>query len=184
MKRPAAAEDTLRRVEQWRSDCPDITLRSTFIVGFPGETESDFELLLAFLREARLDRVGCFAYSPVDGATANALPGHVDEAVKEERRARLMTLQAEISEAKLLAKRGRRLTVLIDELDGEYAIARSAGDAPEIDGRVYVERDASMAAGEFCEVLVTDSDEHDLWASRSDGGKTAGRGRAGKAARA
>lgn len=170
MKRPAAAEDTLRRIERWRQTCPDLAIRSTFIVGFPGETEGDFQLLLQFLEEARLDRVGCFTYSPVEGAAANALPDPVPEEVKEERRQRLMLVQEDISAQRLAARVGRRLRVLVDEVDGEGAVARSFADAPEIDGLVYVTDGQALKPGEFAEVIVTDSDVHDLWARRAPAG--------------
>jgi ribosomal protein S12 methylthiotransferase len=162
MKRPAAPEKVLDRVRAWRADRPDITLRSTFIVGFPGETEREFDELLAFLREAHLDRVGCFSYSPVDGAAANALPDAVPEPVKEERRARLMAAQAEISAARLRAKIGRTLDVLVDAAEGDGAIARSSADAPEIDGVVRIRNAAGLAPGSFVRVEVTDAQEHDL----------------------
>ena len=162
MKRPAATEDTLRRIERWRAVCPDITLRSTFIVGFPGETAAEFETLLQFLDAAQLDRVGCFTYSPVAGAAANALPDAVPEAVKEERYTRLMEVQARISAARLQAKVGRTLAVLIDALDAEGAVGRSAADAPEIDGQVFVDtRDVQV--GDIVAVTVTAADEHDLF---------------------
>jgi len=166
MKRPADSEDTLERIRRWREICPDITLRSTFIVGFPGETEADFEQLLDFLREARLDRVGAFKYSPVEGAEANALAGHVAEAEKEERLARLMELQADISAARLREKVGRVEKVLIDHVEPEagVAIARTRGDAPEIDGVVQVEGAGPFRPGQFLQVRVTGADEHDLWA--------------------
>jgi ribosomal protein S12 methylthiotransferase len=162
MKRPAAAEDTLRRIERWRSICPDITLRSTFIVGFPGETDAEFETLLQFLEAAQLDRVGCFTYSPVEGAAANALPDAVPEAVKEERYARFMEVQARISAVRLQAKVGRTLAVIIDEVDAEGAIGRSAADAPEIDGQVFVDAQ-DLKVGDIVEVTVTGADEHDLF---------------------
>lgn len=162
MKRPAAAEDTLRRIERWRSICPDITLRSTFIVGFPGETDAEFETLLQFLEAAQLDRVGCFTYSPVEGAAANALPDAVPEEVKEERHARFMEVQARISTARLQAKVGRTLAVIIDEVDAEGAIGRSAADAPEIDGQVFVDAQG-LTVGDIVEVTVTGADEHDLF---------------------
>ncbi len=162
MKRPGDSDRMLERIGQWRKGCSDLTIRSTFIVGFPGETEAEFEELLAFLREARLDRVGCFAYSPVEGAQANALGAPVPEAVKEERRARLMGVQEEISAARLAARVGQRMTVLVDAVDAEGAVARSAADAPEIDGVVYVEGDG-LQAGAFVEVEIVDSDAHDLW---------------------
>jgi ribosomal protein S12 methylthiotransferase len=164
MKRPANAEDNLARIRCWRAVCPDITLRSTFIVGFPGETEAEFEELLAFLEEAQLDRVGCFAYSAVDGAAANALPGPVPEDVKQERRARLMTLQEEISAQRLQRRVGRTLAVLVDEITADDAIARSSADAPEIDGVVHVAPDPGLKAGEFATVRVTRAGTHDLWA--------------------
>lgn len=163
MRRPAAAEDVLRRIGRWRELCPEIAIRSTFIVGFPGETETDFELLLDFLREARLDRVGCFAYSPVDGAAANALPDPVDEAVKQERLARFMEVQAEISAEKLRRRRGTEMTVLIDAADGRRAIGRTHADAPEIDGVVHIAQGAGLKPGDLVRVRVTRSDAHDLW---------------------
>ena len=165
MKRPANAENNLARIQQWRKICPDITLRSTFIVGFPGETETEFEELLDFLREARLDRVGCFAYSPVEGATANLLSDPVPEEIKEDRRARLMQLQEEISRLRLAEKIGQRMTVMIDEVTEEGVIARSSADAPEIDGLVYVENVVNGQAGDFIKVEITDSDTHDLFAT-------------------
>ena len=165
MKRPANAENNLARIEQWRKICPDITLRSTFIVGFPGETEAEFEELLDFLREAQLDRVGCFAYSPVEGAAANLLPDQVPEQVKEERRARFMQLQAEISCERLAKKVGRNMTVMIEELTEDCIIARSSADAPEIDGLVYVDKTIEGQPGDFIEVEITDADTHDLFAT-------------------
>jgi len=164
MKRPANAEDNLSRIRCWRETCPELIIRSTFIVGFPGETEAEFEALLEFLREAQLDRVGCFAYSPVDGAAANALPDPVPEPIKERRRAQLMALQESISAARLQRKIGKELTVLVDEVDRDVATARSAADAPEVDGLVYVERAARLKAGEFAKVRVTRADAHDMWA--------------------
>jgi len=158
MKRPANAENTLERIRQWRRICPDITIRSTFIAGFPGETEAEFAELLAFLEEAELDRVGCFAYSAVDGAAANALADPVPEEVKEERRGRLMQLQAEISARRLRAKVGRRIKVLVDE----PGVGRSSADAPEIDGVVRF-GGGNPAGGEFVEVMIERSDEHDLY---------------------
>jgi ribosomal protein S12 methylthiotransferase len=163
MKRPAATEDTLARLKRWREICPDITVRSTFIVGFPGESEAEFEELLAFLEEAQLDRVGCFAYSPVEGAVANDLPNPVAEEIKEERRARFMQTQARISAAKLKRKIGSSLNVLIDEITpAGDAVARSSSDAPEIDGIVRIARADKLKAGEFVKVRITDADEHDL----------------------
>lgn len=164
MKRPADAENTLARIRRWREMCPELTLRSTFIVGFPGETDEEFDELLAFLREAQLDRVGCFAYSPVDGAAANALPDPVPEAVKEERRRRFMRVQAQISAKRLKNKIGRTLSVLVDAIDGSRAIARGHADAPEIDGRVIVSGARSARAGDLIEVRVTRAGAHDLWA--------------------
>jgi ribosomal protein S12 methylthiotransferase len=164
MKRPASSENVLARIKQWREICPDLTLRSTFIVGFPGETEEEFEELLDFLKEAQLDRVGAFAYSPVDGAVANALPDHIPPEVQQERLARLMLLQEEISEQRLKRKIGKTMTVLVDEVDEEGAIARSSSDAPEIDGVVYIENGQQLNVGDFVEVKITDSDTHDLWA--------------------
>jgi ribosomal protein S12 methylthiotransferase len=164
MKRPAAAEKTLDRIRSWRRSCPDLTLRSTFIVGFPGETEAEFEELLDFLDEAQLDRVGCFAYSPVDGAVANQLPDAVPEEIKEERRARFMEKQAGISARRLEDKIGKEMTVLIDEIDEDGdAITRSPGDAPEIDGVVFVPDGQNLSVGEFLRVKITDSTDHDLW---------------------
>jgi ribosomal protein S12 methylthiotransferase len=166
MKRPASGEANLERIAAWRRICPDITLRSTFIVGFPGETEAEFEELLDFLEEAELDRVGAFAYSPVDGAAANALPDPVPEDVKQDRLARFMALQSEISADKLARKVGSTQKVIVDALDGELAIARSMADAPEIDGLVQVQDGAAMGLrpGTFAEVRIMGSDEHDLYA--------------------
>jgi len=156
MKRPAAAEKVLARIHAWRKACPDITIRSTFIAGFPGETEAEFEELLTFLKEAQLDRVGCFAYSAVEGAKANELPGAVSEEVREERRRRFMELQAGISAKKLKSKMGRTLKVLVDE----PGIGRSSADAPEIDGVV---RFKGGKVGEFTDVVIERSDQHDLF---------------------
>ena len=164
MKRPANAENTLERIRAWRRICPDITIRSTFIAGFPGETEAEVAELLAFLEEAQLDRVGCFAYSPVEGAAANALPDHVPDEVREERRARFMQTQEKISAVRLKNKIGRTLDVLVDEVDGKEARARSSADAPEIDGTVFIRKPGGLKPGEFARVKVTKSDAHDLWA--------------------
>ena len=163
MKRPGDIEKTLQRIQNWRTVCPDITLRSTFIVGFPGETEQDFEELLQFLQAAQLDRVGAFAYSAVEGAKANALSNPVPEDIKQERLERFMTTQQAISEAKLQDKIGSHLTVLVDDIteDG-VALARSAADAPEIDGLVIIEDGADLSIGEFAEVEIIESTEHDL----------------------
>jgi ribosomal protein S12 methylthiotransferase len=164
MKRPASAENVLARVRAWRAVCPELTIRSTFITGFPGETEADFELLLQFLEEAQLDRVGAFAYSPVEGAEANKLPDPVPEEVREERRSRLMELQEDISTQRLERKIGREIEVLVEEVDEEGAIARSQADAPEIDGLVYIPDGEHLEVGEFTRVRVTDCDVHDLYA--------------------
>jgi ribosomal protein S12 methylthiotransferase len=163
MKRPANAENTLERIRAWRAACPELAIRSTFIVGFPGETEREFEELLSFLAEAQLDRVGCFAYSPVEGAAANALPDPVPESVKEERRERFMRAQAAISASRLEAKVGRPLRVLVDEAGPREAVARSTADAPEIDGVVRLRADKGLQAGEFADVVIERSDEHDLF---------------------
>jgi ribosomal protein S12 methylthiotransferase len=164
MKRPAASERNLERIRAWRAQCPDLTIRSTFIVGFPGETEAEFEELLGFLREAGLDRVGCFAYSPVEGARANELPDPVPEPVKEERRARFMQVQADISRERLARKVGRTLEVLVDEVEGDVAIGRSAADAPEIDGVVRIAGARGARVGELLRAKVTGSGDHDLTA--------------------
>ena len=165
MKRPANAEGTLRTIEAWRAARPDLVIRSTFIVGFPGETEREFDELIAFLDTAQLDRVGCFAYSPVDGAAANALPDSVPDAVKEERRARFMAAQARISAARLARRVGTTMSVLVDAHEGRTAIARSAADAPEIDGVVRIANGGKLAVGAFARVKVTGATEHDLRAS-------------------
>jgi len=169
MRRPAHAEKVLDRIQNWRTVCPDLTIRSTFITGFPGETEEDFELLLDFLREAQLNRVGCFAYSDVDGAEANKLPNPVPEDEKQYRLERFMEVQAEISANKLAAKIGQTITVLTDETSqGEteaedITIARSSSDAPEIDGLVYIQGEL-LEPGQFAQVEITHTDEHDMWA--------------------
>ena len=163
MKRPANADNVLARIHHWREICPDLTLRSTFIVGFPGETEADFAQLLEFLSAAELDRVGCFTYSPVEGAPANALADPVPEEVKQERQGRLMALQATISAQRLQGKIGRTLTVLVDGHDDDgTAMARSTADAPEIDGVVYIENGGALPVGEFAPVRIVGADEHDL----------------------
>ncbi len=164
MKRPGAIDHTLERIHNWRRICPDLTIRSTFIVGFPGETEEDFEQLLTFLGSAQLDRVGCFEYSPVEGASANALPDPVAPELKAERFARFMELQSGISTQRLLGKVGRTLDVLIDEVDEDGAIGRSSADAPEIDGNVYLNGETSCQPGDLVRARVFESDEHDLWA--------------------
>ena len=168
MKRPAHSENTLDRIKAWREKCPELVIRSTFVVGFPGETEEDFQYLLDWLKEAQLDRVGCFKYSPVEGATANDLPNHVPEDIQQERFERFMQLQQEISSQKLQHRIGQTMTVLVDELEAEYpvAVARSYADAPEIDGNVFVEdidRNA-IKAGDLLRVKITDADEYDLYA--------------------
>jgi ribosomal protein S12 methylthiotransferase len=168
MKRPANGEKNIERIQAWRKMCPDITIRSTFIAGFPGETEQEFQYLLDFLKEAQIDRLGCFAYSPVEGATANQLPNPVPEEVREERRGRVMELQEEISKKRMQAKVGKTLRVLIDEVTPQGGVGRSVADAPEIDGVVYVkppyEPHRKLRVGEFVEVNVTAADAHDLWA--------------------
>jgi ribosomal protein S12 methylthiotransferase len=170
MKRPASGEKNLDRIQAWRKMNPGLTIRSTFIAGFPGETEEEFEYLLDFLKEAQIDRLGCFAYSPVEGATANELANPVPEAVREERRARVMLLQEEISAKRLQAKVGTTIKVLVDDVNPREAIGRSSADAPEIDGVVHIKRSLTPgkqkpAVGEFIEVLVTKADAHDLWAT-------------------
>lgn len=164
MKRPASTEKNLERIAAWRAACPDITIRSTFIAGFPGETEEEFEYLLDFLREAQLDRVGCFAYSPVEGAAANELPGQLPDEVREERRRRFMEVQAEISEAKLKKRIGRIETVLIDEASDEdgVAVGRTKSDAPDIDGVCFVTSDRPLSPGDFVEVEIRGNEAHDL----------------------
>ena len=164
MQRPAAAEKSLERIKAWRATCPDITLRSTFIVGFPGETEDDFDVLLDFIHEAQLDRVGCFQYSPVKGARANDLPNPVADELKQERWERFMALQQDISAAKLQTKIGKTIEILIDEVDADGAIGRSSADAPEIDGRVFLEGAIELSPGDFVEAEVTAADDYDLWA--------------------
>jgi len=164
MKRPAATEKSLDRIRRWREICPDLTLRSTFIVGFPGETDADFELLLDFLQEAQLDRVGCFQYSPVKGAAANALPDPVPEELKQERWERFMAVQQEISAARLQGRIGRTMEILIDSVDEQGAIGRSSADAPEIDGKVYLDGITDLNPGDLVEAEITGADEYDLWA--------------------
>ena len=168
MKRPANGEKNIERIQAWRALCPDITIRSTFIAGFPGETEAEFDYLLDFLQEAQIDRLGCFAYSPVEGATANDLPNAVPEELREERRGRVMQLQETISKQRLQAKVGKTLRVLIDEVNRTGGVGRSGADAPEIDGVVYVkppyEPHLKLKVGEFVDVTVTAADAHDLWA--------------------
>ncbi len=165
MKRPGSVERTLERIQKWREICPQITLRSTFIVGFPGETEEDFQMLLDFIDKAELDRVGCFKYSPVEGALANELPDPVPEAVQEERFQRFMELQQQVSIRKLARKVGQEMTVIIDEVDEEGATGRSFADAPEIDGLVYLNGETGLKPGDMVKVRIDESDEYDLWAS-------------------
>ncbi|MCD8521446.1 MAG: 30S ribosomal protein S12 methylthiotransferase RimO [Saccharospirillaceae bacterium] len=165
MKRPAHAENTLERIHQWRAQVPDLVIRSTFVVGFPGETEDDFQMLLDWLEEAELDRVGCFKYSPVDGAKANDLPDHVPEEIQQERYDRFMQAQQAISARKLQRKIGSRMTVIIDEVDEEGAVARSAADAPNIDGMVYLNDFFDCQPGDLVEVEIEHADEYDLWAA-------------------
>ena len=165
MKRPGKIDRTLERIKQWREICPDLTLRSTFIVGFPGETEEDFQMLLDFLKEAQLDRVGCFKFSPVEGAPATEMAEQVPEDIKEERFHRFMQLQQEISAERLKQKIGQTLDVIVDEIDDEGIIGRTKADAPEVDGLVYIENlsGAPVKVGEFIKVTITHSDEYDLW---------------------
>ncbi len=162
MRRPAHAVDTLDRIRKWRAECPELVIRSTFIVGFPGETESEFEELLSWLDEAQLDRVGCFKYSPVEGATANALADHVAPEVQEERYARFMERASEISARRLASRVGQRMRVLVDGIEGNIAIARSEGDAPEIDGVVRIQKGGKLKVGEFASVEITGADAYDL----------------------
>ncbi|MFQ1840351.1 30S ribosomal protein S12 methylthiotransferase RimO [Aeromonas veronii] len=165
MKRPGTVERTLERIQKWREICPQITLRSTFIVGFPGETEEDFQMLLDFIDKAELDRVGCFKYSPVEGALANELPDPVPEEIQEERFQRFMELQQQVSIRKLARKVGQEMTVIIDEVDEEGATGRSFADAPEIDGLVYLNGETNLKPGDMVKVRIDESDEYDLWAS-------------------
>jgi len=168
MRRPGQVERTLERIKSWREQLPNLTIRSTFIVGFPGETEDDFQQLLDFLKEAQLDRVGCFQYSPVEGAKANDLPDHVPDEIKQERYDRFMQLQQEISTERLKLKVGQTLQVLIDEVDDEGAIGRSYADAPEIDGCVYLNGEENVKPGDLVNVLIEHSDEYDLWGTKVD----------------
>ncbi|HUH36619.1 MAG TPA: 30S ribosomal protein S12 methylthiotransferase RimO, partial [Spongiibacteraceae bacterium] len=164
MKRPAFEAKTLERIRNWRAICPDLTLRSTFIVGFPGETEEDFQYLLDWLEEAQLDRVGCFEYSPVQGASANALPDPVPDDIKKDRWERFMATQQRISAQRLQDKIGNRIEVLVDHVDEDGAIARGWADAPEIDGKVYLDGVQGLQPGDALLVEVTDADDYDLWA--------------------
>lgn len=169
MRRPGQVEKTLERIKSWREQVPNLTLRSTFIVGFPGETEDDFQQLLDFLQEAQLDRVGCFQYSPVEGARANELPDPVPDAIKQERFDRFMQLQQKISADRLQAKVGSIQQILIDEVDDEGAIGRSFADAPEIDGNVYLNGEQDVKPGDLVAVKIEHADEYDLWGSRIPG---------------
>ena len=162
MRRPAHGEKTLERIQRWRRDCPDLALRSTFIVGFPGETEADFQLLLDWLKEAKLNRVGCFKYEDVDGAKANALPGAVPEEVKEDRWRRFMAAQQDISAALLAEKIGRTIPVLIDEVHEDGAEGRSQWDAPEIDGTVFLDGATGVKAGDIVQAEIVDAEDYDL----------------------
>jgi ribosomal protein S12 methylthiotransferase len=164
MRRPASSENVLARIRKWREICPDLTIRSTFITGFPGETEEDFQQLLQFLAEAELDRVGAFAYSPVEGAAANELADPVPEEVRDERRMRLMAFQEDISTQRLERWIDREIDVLVDDIDEEGALARSCADAPEIDGLVIIPDGGHLEVGEFARVRITDCDVHDLYA--------------------
>ena len=168
MRRPAHGEKTLDRLAAWRRDCPDLTIRSTFIVGFPGETEEDFELLLDWLDEAQIDRVGCFKYEAVDGAIANELPGVGDEDEKSDRWEQVMELQRQISESRLATKVGQTMDVIIDELDSEGAIGRTKGDAPDVDGSVFLDGDFDVEPGDIVKATIIEADEFDLWATRKD----------------
>ena len=167
MKRPGNRDRVLERIENWRSICPELVIRSTFIVGFPGETEDDFQELLDFLDVAQLDRVGCFTYSAVDGAAANQLPNPVDEAIKQERYHRFMQKQQEISANKLQRRIGQEMTVLVESRDAEGYLGRSYADAPEIDGLVHIDTADELALGDFCRIQVSDADEYDLYATPS-----------------
>jgi ribosomal protein S12 methylthiotransferase len=162
MRRPAHAENTLERIRRWREVCPDLAIRSTFIVRFPGETAADFEALLEWLRAARLDRVGCFKYSPVEGAAANALPDPVPDEVKQERWERFMQVSTQLSREKLAEKVGRRIRVLVDSVEKRAAIARSTADAPEIDGVVRIAKAVTLKAGDWADVEVTSAGDYDL----------------------
>ena len=168
MKRPGSSDRVLERIAKWREICPELVIRSTFIVGFPGETEEEFEELLDFLEEAQLDRVGCFKYSPVEGAKANDLPDHVPEDVMEDRLQRFMAVQAQISADKLQARIGQEYLILIDEVNTEGAIGRSYMDAPEIDGKVYLTDEFDVQPGDQVWVQIIHADEHDVWGVKVD----------------
>jgi ribosomal protein S12 methylthiotransferase len=164
MRRPANQEKTLERIRKWRAEVPDLVLRSSFIVGFPGETDADFEHVLAWLKEARIDRAGCFKYENVTGAASSALPNHVPEEVKEERWHRFMALQAELSDARSKSVIGMTIEVLIDEVDQDGAVGRSKADAPEIDGEVFIADAEGVKPGDLIQARVTAGDQADLWA--------------------
>jgi ribosomal protein S12 methylthiotransferase len=164
MRRPAEQEKTLERLGRWRKICPDLAIRSTFIVGFPGETDADFELLLGWLAEAKLTRVGCFKYEPVAGAAANALPGAVPEDVKEERWHRFMAAQQEVSQALMAAKIGSRIDVIVDEVGNEGVVGRSQWDAPQIDGSVFLKSALDLKPGDIVAARISHADAYDLWA--------------------
>ena len=164
MKRPAASENTLARIKSWRSICPELTLRSTFIVGFPGETDAEFDELLGFLQEAQLDRVGCFKYSAVAGARANELPDHVPEELKQERWERFMAVQQQISSSRLQAKVGQKIDIIVDEVEDDQAIGRSMADAPDIDGLVYLSQPDGLSVGDIVTARITHADDYDLFA--------------------
>jgi len=173
MRRPAAAENTLAQIRKWREICPEIAIRSTFIVGFPGETEDDFEMLLDFLSEAQLDRVGCFQYSPVAGARSNALDDHIPEEIKQERWDRFMLTQQVISRQKLQSRIGQTLEVLIDKINADIIIGRSYADAPEIDGNVFIENAVNQQPGDLVRVTINRADEYDLYGKVADAGRGA-----------
>jgi ribosomal protein S12 methylthiotransferase len=166
MKRPGSSDRVLERIAKWREICPELVIRSTFIVGFPGETEEEFEELLNFLEEAQLDRVGCFKYSPVEGATANALPDHNSDEVMEDRLQRFMAVQAKISSDKLQARIGQEYLILVDEINGLGIVGRSYMDAPEVDGKVYLSDDFDAEPGDLMWVQIIHADEHDVWGVR------------------
>jgi len=166
MKRPGSSDRVLERIAKWRGICPELVIRSTFIVGFPGETEEEFQELLSFLEEAQLDRVGCFKYSPVEGATANTLPDHVSDEVMEERLQRFMEVQAKISSDKLQARIGQEYLILVDEVNSLGIVGRSYMDAPEVDGKVYLSDDFDAKPGDQIWVQIIHADEHDVWGVR------------------
>jgi len=168
MKRPGNQLELLERIKKWRQICPEITIRSTFVVGFPGETEEDFEYLLDWLEKAQLDRVGCFKYEAVEGAAANELPDPIDEEIKEERWNRLMEFQRQISDQKMQAKIGKVFDVIIDEVDEEGAVGRTKGDAPEIDGEVYINGELDLKPGDIVKFKAEHAEDYDIWGSLVD----------------